>query len=171
MFNCTHVIILETSPRNTSCKEMILPSAVILRIDFTVRNWARSCYVIRRKKFPDLASTRFRVHSGFKNIHCGERIHKVPDSPANSPVTCGRKIQKGKYWFHPSEETQHHATLIWMENTLTPLARILIANQNLASSILPSSTNRDKHTWFLQGRVPFLQTLAVKHYISTDLTD
>ena len=26
------------------------PSAAILRIDFTVRNWARSCYVIRMKK-------------------------------------------------------------------------------------------------------------------------
>ena len=50
-----------------------------------VRNWARS------KKFPDLASTRFRIHSGLKNIHSGERIQKVPDSPANSPDQCGRK--------------------------------------------------------------------------------
>ena len=33
MFNCTHVIFLEISPRS---KEIILPSAAILRIDFTV---------------------------------------------------------------------------------------------------------------------------------------
>ena len=43
----------------------IIPSAAILRIDFTVRSWARSCYVIRIKIFPDLASTRFRIHIGF----------------------------------------------------------------------------------------------------------
>ena len=42
------------------------PSATILKIDFTVRNWARSCYVIRIRKIPDLASTRFRIHSGLK---------------------------------------------------------------------------------------------------------
>ena len=30
---------------------------------FQGRNWARSRYVIRIKKFPDLASTRFRIHS------------------------------------------------------------------------------------------------------------
>ena len=29
---------------------------------------------------------------GFKNIQSGERIKKVPDSPANSPDTCGRKV-------------------------------------------------------------------------------
>ena len=26
-----------------------------------------------------------------KNIHSGERIQKVPDTPANSPDMCGRK--------------------------------------------------------------------------------
>ena len=72
-------------------KEIILPSAAILRIDFTVRNWARSCYVIRIKKIPDLASTRFRIHSGLKNIHSGERSQKVPYSPANAPDMRGRK--------------------------------------------------------------------------------
>ena len=35
-------------------------------IDFTVRNWGQLCYVIRGLKFPDLASTRFRIHSGLK---------------------------------------------------------------------------------------------------------
>ena len=30
--------------------------------------------------FPDLASTRFRIHSVFKNFHSGERIQKVADS-------------------------------------------------------------------------------------------
>ena len=72
-------------------KEIIIPSAAILRIDFTVRSWARSCYVIRIKIFPDLASTRFRIHNGLKNIQSGERIQRVLDSPANSPDTCGRK--------------------------------------------------------------------------------
>ena len=62
-----------------------------LENDFTVRNWARSCYVIRTKKYLDLASTGFGIHIGFKNIHSGERIQKVPDSPVNSPDTCGRK--------------------------------------------------------------------------------
>ena len=62
-----------------------------MRIDFTVRNRARSCYVVRLKKIPDLASTRFRIHSGLQSIHSGERTQKVPDSPANSPDTCGRK--------------------------------------------------------------------------------
>ena len=59
------------------------PLAAILRIGFTVRNWDRSCYVIRIKKIPDLESTRFGIHI--------KRIQKVADSPANSPDTCGRK--------------------------------------------------------------------------------
>ena len=32
--------------------------------------------------YPDLASTRFWVHSVFKNFHSGERIQKVADSYA-----------------------------------------------------------------------------------------
>ena len=32
--------------------------------------------------YPDLASTRFRIHSVFKNFHSGERIQKVADSYA-----------------------------------------------------------------------------------------
>ena len=36
------------------------------------------------KKHPDLASTHFRIHSGFKNFHSGVRTRKVADS-------CGRK--------------------------------------------------------------------------------
>ena len=93
----------ETGPRspqgnrgNRACA--MKPSVAILRNDFTVRNWARSCYVFRIKKYPDLASTRFRIHIGLKNIHSGERILKVPDSPANSPDTCARRayIRKEK---------------------------------------------------------------------------
>ena len=30
--------------------------------------------------YPDFASTRFRIHSVFKNFHSGERIQKVADS-------------------------------------------------------------------------------------------
>ena len=33
---------------------------------------------------PDLASTRFRIHSVFKNFHSGEPIQKVADSYAGS---------------------------------------------------------------------------------------
>ena len=36
----------------------------------------------RLKEYPDLASTRFRVHSGFKNFQSGVRIQKVEDSYA-----------------------------------------------------------------------------------------
>ena len=32
------------------------------------------------KKYPDLASTHFRIHSGFKNFHSGVRTQKVADS-------------------------------------------------------------------------------------------
>ena len=34
------------------------------------------------KIYPDLASTRFRIHSVFKSFHSGERIKKNVDSPA-----------------------------------------------------------------------------------------
>ena len=32
------------------------------------------------KKYPDLASTRFRIHKELKNFHSGERMKKVADS-------------------------------------------------------------------------------------------
>ena len=38
----------------------------------------------RIKKFSDLASTRFRIHSVFKNVHSGERIKKVTDFLSNN---------------------------------------------------------------------------------------
>ena len=37
-----------------------------------VKNWAGSCYVTR-KKYPDLAFTRFHIHSVFKNFQSGGR--------------------------------------------------------------------------------------------------
>ena len=36
----------------------------------------------RMKKYPDLASTRFRTHSVLKNFYSGERIQNVADSYA-----------------------------------------------------------------------------------------
>ena len=54
----------------------------------------------RMKKYPDLASTRFRTHSVFKNFYSGERIQKVADSYAGfarlhvvgaKETTCGVK--------------------------------------------------------------------------------
>ena len=62
-----------------------------------VRIWERGCHLEygihgkelgsillrhRIKKYPDLASTRFRTHNVFKNFYSGERIQKVPDSYA-----------------------------------------------------------------------------------------
>ena len=35
-----------------------------------------------KKIYPDLASTRFRIHSVFKNFHSGERVKKKVDSSA-----------------------------------------------------------------------------------------
>ena len=82
-------LVLRTPQGNKGNRACAMkPSAAILRIDFTVRNWARSCYVIRINKYPDLMYTRFRIHIGSKNI---QKYPIIPDSPANSPDTCGRK--------------------------------------------------------------------------------
>ena len=65
-------------------------SAAILKIDFRIRDWARH----PDKKIPVLMSTRFRIHSGLKNIHSGES--EVSDSPATSTDTCGNKVADSK---------------------------------------------------------------------------
>lgn len=36
-----------------------------------------------KKKYSDLAFTRFRIHSGFNNFHSGERIERVADSSSS----------------------------------------------------------------------------------------
>ena len=46
-----------------------------------------TCSVLREpgnevKKYPDLASVRFRIYSVFRNFHSGGRIQKVADSSA-----------------------------------------------------------------------------------------
>ena len=45
------------------------------------------------KKYPDLASTHFRIHSGLKNFHSGVRTRKVADSRGRKPYpernSCG----------------------------------------------------------------------------------
>jgi len=61
------------------------------------RTWERGCHLEysihakelgpillrhRIKKYPDLASTRFQIHSEFKNFQSGERIQKGTDSYA-----------------------------------------------------------------------------------------
>ena len=49
----------------------------------------------RIKKYPDLASTRFRIHSVFKNFHSRtfveSRFKKLRIRLPDSPDTCGRK--------------------------------------------------------------------------------
>ena len=44
-----------------------------------------------KKIYPDLASTRFRIHSVFKSFHSGERIKNMWIRLLDSPDTCGRR--------------------------------------------------------------------------------
>ena len=46
--------------------------------------------------YPDLASTRFRIHSVLKNFHSGERIQKVADSYAGFTGYVWTKAKTGK---------------------------------------------------------------------------
>ena len=94
-------------------KEIILPSAAILGIDLTVRNWARSNEIKIKIKIPNLAFTRFRIHSGLKNIHSGESIQKVPDSPADSQDTCRRKA----YCLNCLDKYEDHSSLLHIART------------------------------------------------------
>ena len=71
------------------------------------RTWERGCHLEysihskelssillchRIKKYPELASARFRIHSVCKNVHSGERIQKVADSYAGfTGYVSGRK--------------------------------------------------------------------------------
>ena len=72
-------LVLRTPQGNRGNRAYAMkPSAAILKIDFTVRNWARSCYVIRIKKHPNLASTRIGNVSGFTKVVSGKK--KVADS-------------------------------------------------------------------------------------------
>ena len=78
---------------NRACvmKPSAAVSAAILRIEFAGTNLVNLGTSSGYKKYPDLVSTRSRIHIGLKNIHSGERTQKVPDLPANSTDTCGRK--------------------------------------------------------------------------------
>ena len=69
----------------------VKPSAAILRIDFTVRNWARSCYVIRIKKIMRIG------------------VHTVPDS---------YRIKKYRLWRAYSKSSgfaSEFAGYVWTE--------------------------------------------------------
>ena len=66
-----HLRVKERKPGN---------EVVILNTVFTVKDWARSCYVTGENL--DLASARFPIHSVFKNFLYRERIQKVADSYA-----------------------------------------------------------------------------------------
>ena len=46
--------------------------------------------------YPDFSSTRFRIHSVFKNFHSGERIQKVADSYAGFTRYVWTKAKSGK---------------------------------------------------------------------------
>ena len=50
----------------------------------------------RIKKYPELASARFRIHSVCKNVHSGERIQKVADSYAGFTGYVWKETVSGK---------------------------------------------------------------------------
>ena len=77
----------QKSKKNAKSKVLLLGMRVAIlnkmNTIFTVKNWARSFYVIGKKKNLDLAYTRFRIHSVLNNVYCfGERIQEVADSNA-----------------------------------------------------------------------------------------
>ena len=56
----------------------------ILNTAFIGKNWARSCYVTGKKYiYPDLAFTRFRIYSVFKNFQSGERSSSTLEVPVS----------------------------------------------------------------------------------------
>ena len=75
------------------------------------RTWERGCHLEysihskelssillchRIKKYPELASARFRIHSVCKNVHSGERIQKVADSYAGFTGYVWKETVSGK---------------------------------------------------------------------------
>ena len=62
-------------------------------LNYSIHGKELSSILLRHRitKFPDLASTRFRIHGVFKNFLSGERIQKVVDSYAGFTDTCRRK--------------------------------------------------------------------------------
>ena len=61
----------------------------------------------KKKIYPDLASTRFRIHSVFKNFHPEERIKKVADSYAGFTgyVWTEAEFAKKKLWISKNPDT------------------------------------------------------------------
>ena len=98
-----------------------LQSRLLLPVPWRVRErtWERGCYLKYsihgkelgsillchwKKKYPDLASTRFQIHSVFKNFHSGVRIKKIADSSAGfsgyvwtERVSAKKKLRIQKY--------------------------------------------------------------------------
>ena len=94
-------------------------ASVVKRAKFTSCSALRECHLEysihgkeldsillrhRIKKYPDLASTRFRIQSVFKNFHSGEQIQKVADSYAGftgyvwtEPASGKKKLRIRKY--------------------------------------------------------------------------
>ena len=74
----------------------------------------------RIKKYPDFASTRFRIHSVFKNYLSGERI-RMPETPDTSLVP--RRSLLGQSW-----------TLPWAVTSPRYSRRERLANKRVRSS-------------------------------------
>ena len=77
------------------------------------------------KKFPDLASTPFRIHSGLKSNHSEERIQKVWAEGVS-----GKKKSRIKKYPDTSMIRQSHVATISCDNPillLNPIARFAIS--------------------------------------------
>ena len=75
--------------------------------------------------YPDLASTRFRIHSVFKNFHSGERIQKVADSYAGST---------GYVWTKAKSRDESHTSRT--RTTLEPFKEGLILDTSAFESVV-----------------------------------
>ena len=75
--------------------------------------------------YPDLASTRFRIHSVFNNFHSGERIQKVADSFAGST---------GYVWTKAKSRDESHTSRI--RTTLEPFVEGLILDTSAFESVV-----------------------------------
>ena len=94
---------------------------VCLHISINARTGLEIVMSSDKKKYPNLASTRFRIHSVFKNSHPGERIKKGADSFAGftgyvwtEAESAKKKLQIQKYpetlWTGPKNTVHRQHT-------------------------------------------------------------
>ena len=77
-FNYTHVIRLETEVQEVKKRKYCAGH----RLEYSRKRAGLDLVTLLYSKYPNLASTRFRIYSVIKNFHSEERIQKVADSYA-----------------------------------------------------------------------------------------